>query len=243
MKITKILRNLLILMMVVAICSGGVVVGKGYAVYLAAIQETSLSDMVASIQSKETYTEYEELPEVYVQAVVSVEDKRFYRHMGVDVIAIGRAVLRDIQAGAFVEGGSTITQQLAKNMYFGQEKELIRKVAEVFVALDLERSYSKEDVFELYVNTIYFGDGYYDVGSASNGYFGKIPEEMTDYESTLLAGIPNAPSRYAPTKNPDLAAKRQLQVLRRMKACGYFSEEEAETVAETVEAQLLLFQQ
>ena len=243
MKITKILRNLLILMMVVAICSGGVVVGKGYAVYLAAIQETSLSDMVASIQSKETYTEYEELPEVYVQAVVSVEDKRFYRHMGVDVIAIGRAVLRDIQAGAFVEGGSTITQQLAKNMYFGQEKELIRKVAEVFVALDLERSYSKEDIFELYVNTIYFGDGYYDVGSASNGYFGKIPEEMTDYESTLLAGIPNAPSRYAPTKNPDLAAKRQLQVLRRMRACGYFSEEEAGTVAETVEAQLLLFQQ
>ena len=111
------------------------------------------------------------------------------------------------------------------------------------MALDLERNYSKEDIFELYVNTIYFGDGYYDVGSASNGYFGKIPEEMTDYESTLLAGIPNAPSRYAPTKNPDLAAKRQLQVLRRMKACGYFSEEEAETVAETVEAQLLLFQQ
>lgn len=234
---------MLILMMAVMICSGGVVIGKGYAIYLAAVQKTSLSEQVALIQSKDTYTEYEELPEVYIQAVVSVEDKRFYQHMGIDVIAIGRAVLRDIQAGAFVEGGSTITQQLAKNMYFGQEKELIRKVAEVFVALDLERNYSKEDIFELYVNTIYFGDGYYDVGSASKGYFGKAPEEMTEYESTLLAGIPNAPSKYAPTKNPDLAARRQLQVLRRMEACGYFSEEEAETVAETVEAQLLLFQQ
>ena len=133
-----------------------------------------------------------------------------------------------------MEGGSTITQQLAKNMYFGQDKDLTRKVAEVFVAMELERDYSKEEIFELYVNAIYFGDGYYDVASASRGYFGKEPEEMSDYECTLLAGIPNAPSVYAPTKNPELAAKRQLKVLERMEVCGYFSTEEAETVAETV---------
>lgn len=133
-----------------------------------------------------------------------------------------------------MEGGSTITQQLAKNMYFSQDKDLVRKAAEVFVALDLERNYSKEEIFELYVNAIYFGDGYYDVASASEGYFGKTPEEMSDYECTLLAGIPNAPSVYSPTKNPALAAKRQLKVVERMEACGYFSTEEAETVAETV---------
>ena len=139
----------------------------------------------------------------------------------------------DIQAGRYVEGGSTITQQLAKNLYFSQEKQLTRKIAEVFVALDLERSYSKEEIFELYVNSIYFGDGYYGIGSASMGYFELEPSKMSDYESTLLAGVPNAPSRYAPSKYLDRAEKRQLQVLRRMEACGYYSREEAETVAET----------
>lgn len=236
----NIVRRIIFVVMAVAICSGFTLIGKGYTVYREAIESVSLEDKVESIQQKENYTEYEELPEVYVNAVVSVEDKRFYSHFGIDPIAICRAVLHDIQAGRFVEGGSTITQQLAKNMYFNHEKELTRKIAEVFVAFDLEKNYSKEEIFELYVNTIYFGDGYYDVKTASQGYFDKAPAEMTDYESTLLAGIPNAPSVYAPTKNPDLAAKRQMQVLRRMEACGYFSEEEAETVAETVAAQLAL---
>ena len=240
MKISTIVRRILALAMVAVICSGFSIVWKGYNIYQDAVEAVSLEEKAASIQAKENYTEYEELPKVYVEAVVSVEDKRFFRHMGMDPIAIGRAVLHDLQAGAYVEGGSTITQQLAKNLYFSQEKQLTRKVAEVFVALDLERSFSKEEIFELYVNSIYFGDGYYDVSSASIGYFAKEPIDMTEYESTLLAGIPNAPSRYAPTKNPELAAKRQMQVLRRMKACGYFSEEEAETVEETVEAQLLL---
>ncbi len=240
MKISKMIRSFLILMMAVVICSGLSIVWKGYNIYLDAVETVSIEEKAASIQAKESFTEYEDLPRVYIEAVVSVEDKRFFRHMGIDPIAIGRAVFHDLRAGAYVEGGSTITQQLAKNMYFSQEKALTRKVAEVFVAFDLERSFSKEDIFEMYVNTIYFGDGYYDVRSASMGYFGKEPMDMTEYESTLLAGIPNAPSRYAPTKNPELAAKRQLQVVSRMKACGYFSAEEAETVEETVEAQLIL---
>ncbi len=240
MKVSKIVRTILLLMMTVMICSGLSIVWKGYNIYLNAVEEVSLEDKAASILAKENFTEYEKLPQVYIDAVVSVEDKRFFKHFGMDPIAIGRAVFHDLRAGAYVEGGSTITQQLAKNMYFSQEKALTRKVAEVFVAFDLERSFSKEDIFEMYVNSIYFGDGYYDVCSASRGYFGKDPIDMTEYESTLLAGIPNAPSRYAPTTNPELAAKRQLQVVRRMAACGYFSEEEAETVEETVEAHLIL---
>ena len=168
-----------------------------------------------------------------MNAVVAVEDKRFFTHPGIDFLAVGRALLHDIQAGRYVEGGSTITQQLAKNLYFSQEKQLTRKIAEVFVALDLEKSYSKDEIFELYVNSIYFGDGYYGIGSASLGYFELEPSKMNDYESTLLAGVPNAPSRYAPSKYLDRAEKRQLQVLRRMEACGYYSREEAETVAET----------
>ena len=233
-KCFRVLRSLLLLVMVVCVCSGLAVVGKGYEAYQEAVDEISLEDKVAAIRGKDSFTEYEELPQIYVQAVMAVEDKRFLRHMGVDPIAICRAVRNDILAGSFVEGGSTITQQLAKNLYFGQDKDLTRKVAEVLVAMDLERNYSKEEIFELYVNAIYFGDGYYDVASASQGYFGKEPEDMNDYECTLLAGIPNAPSVYAPTRNPELAAKRQLNVVERMEVCGYFSTEEAETMAETV---------
>lgn len=233
-KCFRVLRSLLLLVMVVCVCSGLAVVGKGYEAYQEAVDEISLEDKVAAIRGKDSFTEYEELPQIYVQAVMAVEDKRFLRHMGVDPIAICHAVRNDILAGSFVEGGSTITQQLAKNLYFGQDKDLTRKVAEVLVAMDLERNYSKEEIFELYVNAIYFGDGYYDVASASQGYFGKEPEDMNDYECTLLAGIPNAPSVYAPTRNPELAAKRQLKVVERMEVCGYFSTEEAETVAETV---------
>ena len=179
-KCFRVLRSLLLLVMVVCVCSGLAVVGKGYEAYQEAVDEISLEDKVAAIRGKDSFTEYEELPQIYVQAVMAVEDKRFLRHMGVDPIAICRAVRNDILAGSFVEGGSTITQQLAKNLYFGQDKDLTRKVAEVLVAMDLERNYSKEEIFELYVNAIYFGDGYYDVASASQGYFGKEPEDMND---------------------------------------------------------------
>ncbi len=233
MKMMTFLRTSLLLVIAVVFCSGFALIGKGYQVYKEAESRIGLSEKVQEIRSKDTFTSIEDLPETYVNAVVAVEDKRFFRHPGIDFLAVGRALLHDIQAGRYVEGGSTITQQLAKNLYFSQEKQLTRKIAEVFVALDLERSYSKEEIFELYVNSIYFGDGYYGIGSASMGYFELEPSKMSDYESTLLAGVPNAPSRYAPSKYLDRAEKRQLQVLRRMEACGYYSREEAETVAET----------
>lgn len=231
MKIWKITGWIAAVLMTVFLCTGLVIAGEGYGMYREALEEISLEDKVALIQGKENYAEFEDLPETYVNAVLAVEDHRFYSHSGVDYIAVVRAVVNDVKAGAFVEGGSTITQQLAKNLYFSQDKELTRKAAEVFLAFDLEKNYTKQEILELYVNTIYFGDGYYTVEEASEGYFGKKPAAMTEYESTLLAGIPNAPSKYAPTKSQELAEKRQRQVLRRMEACGYFSEEEAETVA------------
>ena len=232
MKVRKGLKYLAAMIMAAGICLCAMVIMDGYHMYRDAVAEVSLEDKVASIRSKENYTTFDELPEIYVDAVLSVEDHRFYNHPGIDVIAIGRAVFNDIKAGAFVEGGSTVTQQLAKNMYFSQEKELVRKAAEVLVAFDLERNYSKNEILELYVNTIYYGNGYYCVRDASNGYFDKEPEDMTDYESTLLAGIPNAPSCYAPTVSQELAARRQQQVLDRLVKCGYFTEERAlETMA------------
>lgn len=236
MRLHKIIRGAAAVVLSALVCVGFTVVKDGYDLYQSAIEEISLEDKISQIQSREGYTELSELPEVYLDAVVSVEDHRFFRHIGIDPIAICRALVHDIQAGRYVEGGSTITQQLAKNLYFSQEKKMERKIAEVFLAFDLEDTYSKDQLLELYVNSIYFGEGYDNVGQASQGYFGKAPEEMTEYESTLLAGVPNAPSRYAPTKNPELARKRQKQVLRRMEACGCFSKEEAETVAAQIVA-------
>ena len=198
--------------------------------YKTAIEETPLEEKVEEIREKENYTTIEEMPQMYINAVISVEDKRFFTHPGIDIIAIGRAALNDIKAMSFVEGGSTITQQLAKNIYFTQEKKITRKIAEVFMAFDIEKAYDKNEILELYLNTSYFGDGYYTVKEASRGYFGKEPMEMDDYECIMLAGIPNAPSVYAPTKNLDLAKQRQRQVAEKMIANGYLTEEEAEIV-------------
>ena len=215
---------------VIAGC-GFALAGEGYGLYKNAVQEESLEETVAEIRRQDNFTSLEEMPETYVQAVVSVEDHRFYDHFGLDLIAIGRAVVNDIEAGRYVEGGSTITQQLAKNLYFSQEKTMSRKAAEVFLALEIEQKYTKDEILELYVNSIYFGDGYYSVGEASEGYFGKPASEMNDYECTLLAGVPNAPSKYAPSKNLALAEKRQQKVISRMEACGYITEEETTLMA------------
>ena len=205
--------------------------GDGYGLYKNAVEEVSLEEKVAKIRSQENFTSIEELPETYVQAVISVEDHRFYEHGALDPIAIGRALVNDLKAGRYVEGGSTITQQLAKNLYFSQEKTMNRKAAEVFLAFELEQKYTKDEILELYVNSIYFGDGYDSIGEASEGYFGKTASQMNDYEATLLAGVPNAPSRYAPSKNLALAEKRQQKVISRMEACGYITEEETTLMA------------
>ncbi|MDD3252214.1 MAG: transglycosylase domain-containing protein [Lachnospiraceae bacterium] len=221
MKMRKLIRWIAAAAVTITVCTGFSVAADGYQMYQSALETQTLEAKVESIQSGESYTSLDALPDTYKNAVVSVEDHRFYSHFGLDPIAICRAIVNDLKAGRYVEGGSTITQQLAKNLYFSQEKELNRKVAEVFLALDLERNYTKDEILELYVNSIYFGDGHYGVGEASEGYFEKAPADMSEYESTLLAGVPNAPSRYAPTKNLELAEKRQQQVLRRMIACGY----------------------
>ena len=230
-KFLKILMILLLIGLSIAL----LIIGNGYTMYKEAIEKEPLEEKVTEIRGKESYTEFSELPQMYVNAVISVEDKRFFKHGGIDIIAIGRAAINDIKAMSYVEGGSTITQQLEKNMYFTQEKIMERKIAEVFMAWKIEANYSKEDIFELYVNSIYFGNGYYTVKEACKGYFNKDISEMTDYECIMLAGIPNAPSVYAPTVNPELAKQRQKQVMDKMIENGYLTEEEAEEILKQAE--------
>lgn len=222
----KFIISLLLLISVAGIGSVTYLVVKGYNYYQDAINEYSLEQMASDLKSNPSYTDIDDMPDIYKDAVVAVEDKRFYKHFGIDPIAIGRALWHDLQAMSYVEGGSTITQQLAKNQYFSQEKDLTRKIAEVFMAMDMEKEFTKNEILELYLNSIYFGDGYYCVADASEGYFGKEPSQMSADEATLLAGVPNAPSVYAPTVNPELARQRQKQVIARMVDCGFLEESE-----------------
>lgn len=230
MRILKWTRNIFSVVFLVGICVAGLVFFQGYRLYREALSQTSLKERVEQVRAQEDFTPADQMPQFYLDAVVAVEDHRFFQHGGFDILATGRALWNDIKTLSFEEGGSTITQQLAKNLYFTQEKELTRKVAEVLVAFDLEKNYSKQEILELYLNSIYFGNGCYTAAAASRSYFGKEPAEMTEYESTLLAGIPNAPSVYDLTQNPDLAGQRQKQVVAMMVKHEYLDQSRAKAL-------------
>lgn len=203
---------------------------KGYIMYNQAVDEISVEQKLESLKQDDSYVSCGELPEFYIDAVISVEDHRFYSHFGVDVIAVSRALWNDLISFSFAEGGSTITQQLAKNLYFTQEKQIERKFAEIFTAFDIESKYNKNEIFEFYVNTIYFGSGYYGIHDAAIGYYHKSPDKLSDYESAVLAGLPNAPSAYSPKRNPELAKQRAKKVLQRMVECNVIEKSYAESL-------------
>ena len=219
-------RIFLILLFAIAFF-GSYFIHEGYEVYQEAIAKCSVEQKAQEIKSEvENYTEISVVPQNYINAVVAVEDRRFYKHHGIDIVSIGRAIAVDIKTLSLKEGGSTITQQLAKNVYFSQKRELTRKIAEMFMAKEIENSLSKDEILELYINTCYFGNGYYCIADAADGYFDKEVKDMNLYDCSLLAGIPNAPSVYAPTVNLDLALQRQKKVLKCMKTEKYISEEQ-----------------
>ena len=203
-------------------------IGFGY--YSNTLKEKPLVNRVEEVTSKEHYTPFEQLPKNYIDAVIATEDHRYYDHGAIDPIGIARAFYTNIRDGEFDEGGSTITQQVAKNVVFNQDKTLVRKLGEIFASYDLEKHYSKNEIFALYVNSSYFGDGYYCIYDAAKGYYNKEPKDLSLAEASMLAGVPNAPSVYAPTVNPDLAKKRQKHVLNKMVEYGYISQEEAQSV-------------
>lgn len=210
---------LLVVFVVIAI-----VIYQGYLKYKVTITETPLEIRVEKLKNIENYTFYEDIPARFIEAVVAVEDRRFYKHSGFDVIGTGRALIRDIKNMELLEGGSTITQQLAKNMYFPANNSPWRKVAEIFLAKKIEEEYTKAEILEMYFNIIYYGKGCYNIHDAADTYFDKLPIEMNDYECTLLAGIPNAPSVYS--KNKELARERQEKVLKSMVQAEYITQEE-----------------
>ena len=168
-----------------------------------------------------------EIPKNLQNAFIAVEDNRFYDHVGIDPRGIIRAVWANIRGRTVTEGGSTITQQLAKNAYLTQDRTLKRKVQEVFLALQLERQYTKQEILELYMNQIYFGQGAYGVQAAAQTYFGKDAKDLTLNECAMLAGIPKSPNYYSPINNMDAAMERKAIVLDQMVKYGYISDSEA----------------
>lgn len=225
----KIFKRILLVFIIILLLVGSIVFLNGYKLYKSSLDKINLSDKIAEIRSDDTYVSINDVPEDYKNAIIAVEDHRFKDHGAIDIISIGRAIVSNIQAKELNEGGSTITQQVAKNLYFITEDDIIsRKIAEALVAIDLEKNYSKDEILEFYINTIYFGEGYYGIREASNGYYKKEPKDLTLLESTMLAGVPNAPSVYAPTINPDLAKSRQRKVISSMVEYNYLSQEEAD---------------
>lgn len=226
----KLFKKILIILLILFVIGLSLVFMIGFGYYSNSLKEKSLVERVEEITTKEDYTPFDQLSKNYINAVIAVEDHRYYEHGAIDPIGIARAFYTNIRDGQFDEGGSTITQQVAKNVVFNQDKTLLRKLGEIFAAYDLEKNYSKDEIFAFYVNSSYFGDGYYSIYEASQGYYKKDPKDLNLSEATMLAGVPNAPSVYAPTVNPDLAKKRQKHVLNKMVEYGYITQEEANSI-------------
>lgn len=174
------------------------------------------------------YVPIEKIPPHVINAFVAAEDQNFWRHPGIDPLSIIRALIVNYKTGKVVQGGSTITQQLAKNLYLGPQRTLERKIKEILLAIKIERTFPKKKILELYLNQIYLGSGAYGVEAASRTYFGKHVWELSLEEAALLAGLPKAPTKYNPFYNPDEALERRNYVLKRMLEEGYISQEEYE---------------
>ena len=174
-------------------------------------------------QEKRNPVALDSIPAHIKNALIATEDRRFYRHSGVDLKGIARAIVKDILAGGFVEGASTITQQLAKTLFLTPRKTLVRKIKEAVLAFQLERRYTKDEILTYYLNQVYFGSGAYGVDSAAEIFFGKSVRDLNLAECALIAGMPKSPSRYSPLVNPELSVKRRNIVLKQMVDTGVIS--------------------
>ncbi len=171
-------------------------------------------EFIAERGMRRAYVPYKDIPPHLIKAVLATEDRRFFYHFGLDPAGLARAAIANYRSGEVQQGGSTITQQLAKNLFLAPKRSLSRKAEEFFLALWLEHRFTKKEILELYLNRVYFGGGNYGVGAAAYSYFGKAPQDLTLGESALLAGLIKAPSYYSPASNMDRARLRAREILR-----------------------------
>ena len=185
-------------------------------------------ELVANKFEKENrlYVKYDDIPPRVIEALLAIEDTQFFEHNGVNPDAISRAMIKNIKAGGYVEGASTLTQQLVKNMLLSREKKLMRKIKEALLSLKIETVLTKEEILERYLNQVYFGHGYYGIKTAALGYFKKELYELSLKEISILVGLPKAPSFYDPTRNLKFALARANQIVNRLNTLGWINNNE-----------------
>ena len=196
----KLLFKMIIILLVIITGFCGYYGYLGYQIYQDKIQEQSLSERVNQLKSKEDYVTLDQISPIYKEAVLESEDRRFYQHGPVDYYGLARAMLTNITTFSFKEGGSTITQQLSKNLCLSFEKDLSRKFAEVFIARDLEKMYSKDEILEMYLNITYLGEGNYGIQAASQYYYHIDAINLNKQQSDILVKTLKRPSVYNPSK-------------------------------------------
>ena len=219
--IKRLKRALLITLVLILVCFVIALVWLSNA-YTKTIESYPIESTISELRNSNNYSPYEDISEIFLDSIVAVEDHRFYKHGPVDIIGTGRAFITNIVSQEIEQGGSTITQQLAKNLFLSHEQTIERKLKEMFIAHRLEQLYTKKEILELYVNIINYGDGNVGIKMASTNYFDSAPIELSFDEATMLAGLPQAPSAYALSSNYDLALERQAQVI---DALGEFTSE------------------
>ncbi|MDA8098866.1 MAG: PBP1A family penicillin-binding protein [Nitrospiraceae bacterium] len=180
-----------------------------------------------------TPVKIDDVPDLFLRALIAAEDNRFYSHHGIDFRGLLRAMVRNIRAGRILEGGSTLTQQLAKVLFLTPERSYTRKLKEILLALKIEQRYTKQEILTLYLNQVYFGSGAYGIEAAAQTFFGKPARDLTLGECALLAGLPRSPKYYSPFRSRDLAKERRAYVLRRMIAGGIISQQQADEAGRT----------
>lgn len=198
----KIIRSSILVVVIIGLFTGilkiSPIVSSGYEMYKTATEAMSIQDKIEEIRQKDDYIMFDEIPDEYIKQVLKSEDRRFYYHFGFDPIATTRAMANNVRAGSFVQGGSTITQQLAKNMYFSFEKKYERKIAELFVAYQLEKELSKNEILELYCNIAYYGEGCYGLKQAAKHYYSTNPMELSQEQIKALVWTLKSPNNYNP---------------------------------------------
>lgn len=200
---------------------------EGYRPLEASIVYSSDGQIIAEFfYERRKFVPHYEIPDIIKKAFVAAEDVRFYKHPGVDIIGILRALYRDIKAGEIVEGGSTITQQLAKMLFLRPERSITRKIKEAILSIQIEKKYTKDEILGLYLNQAYFGNRAYGIAAAAETYFGKSFKELKPAEIALLASLPKAPSAYNPFKKPEIALKRRNIVLQKMLEEGVITKQQ-----------------
>ena len=223
-KSMKFIRKTILTVILTAILIVSMYMGASFMYFKYITSKQPLDQMVLEVENKDTFVSYDEISSDLVHATVSIEDRRFYIHNGVDVIGVIRAIISQFSSKYARSGGSTITQQTAKNLYNMFAFNPLNKGCQMFMAWELEKLYSKDEIFTIYVNIINYGDENEGIYEASTHYFGLLPSQLSIAQASLLAGIPQSPSYYQLSTGYEYAKTRQYAVLQAMASCGYIDE-------------------